>query len=545
MKGTLVKLSISVSSLQWGSGRFAAVMGSVLLASTLVFFGIDESRAATTLKVVLQSQLKILDPVTTPAYSTRNHGYLVYDTLFAKDAESKPQPQMVDSWKVSADKKTYTFALRDGLRFHDGSPVTSEDVIASLKRWGQRDQMGGRLLQATGEMAAIDAKTFEIRLKTAYGLVIDTLAKEGSPVPFIMPKRIAETPPSRALTEVIGSGPYRFVPADFQPGVKSTYLKFDGYVPRKEPASGFAGGKVAIADRIEIVSIPDPQTAVHALRNNEIDYMEDVPPDLIGQLDGVAGITVERFTKNSHTDMFTVRFNWLQPPFNNVKVRRAAMAALYQGDYLAAQFGDPKFYHTCGSVYSCNSPYASELDATQTKPANLEHARKLLKESGYDGTKVVILHPTDIKVMSAQAPITAQALRSIGMNVEIQSMDYTTMQARRNQKFPVEKGGWSICHSQWSTLDLLTPVINPNLDGRGEIGYMGWSKSDELEKLRTQFSEAADEATKMKIATAVQKLNYEQVVYLPLGEFSKFKGYNAKMKDMVEAPLPLFWGSHR
>ena len=513
-----------------------------LVAGTFVL-GSAQARDANTARIVLQTQLKILDPVTTPAYSTRNHGYLIYDTLFAMDANSNPQPQMVDTWKESPDKRTYTFTLRKGLKFHDGTPVTAEDAIASLQRWGQRDQMGGRMLAATDKMEAVDALTFVIKLKKPYGLMLDTLGKQGSPVPFIMPKRIAMAPASQALTEAIGSGPYKFVAADFQPGVKATYLKFADYVPRKEPASGFAGGKIAIVDRIELVSIPDSQTAVQALRTGEVDFVEDVPPDLMPQLEGVKGITLKPFGKN--TDMFTMRMNWLQPPFNNVKVRRAALAALNQVDYLDAQFGDPKVYQICGAVLSCVSPYASEEGATQTKPPDLARARALLKESGYDGTKVVILHPTDIQVLSAQASVTSQALKSIGMNVEIQSMDYSTMQARRQKKDPVDKGGWSIVHSQWSTLDLLTPVINPNLDGRGEIGYMGWSKSDALEKLRDQFAEETDKNKKKQIADAVQKLNYEEVIYVPLGGFSKFKGYDAKMKNMVDAPLPLFWGSKR
>jgi peptide/nickel transport system substrate-binding protein len=493
----------------------------------------------TTVKIVLQSQLRILDPVLTVAYSTRNHGYLIYDTLFSMDAKSVPQPQMVERYTVSADKMNYSFTLRPGLKFHDGTPVTSEDVIASLKRWQSRDQMGVRLFAALQEMKAVDPRTFTIQLKSPFGLVLETLAKQSSPVPFIMPARIAAAPPSQAITEFVGSGPWKFVPGDFQPAVKATYLKFNEYVPRKEAPSGFAGGKVALADRLELVSIPDPQTAVQALRAGEIDYIEDVPPDLMSQLEKAPGITLKDFGANS--DMLTLRMNWLQPPFNDVKVRRAALAAINQVDYLDAQFGNPKIYQLCGAVLSCVSPYATEQYATQTKAPDLAKARALLKESGYDGSKVVILHPTDITVLSAMASITAQALRGIGMNVEIQSMDYTTMQSRRTKKDPIAQGGWNIVHSQWSTLDLLTPIINPNLDGRGEAGYIGWSKSDRMEKLRNDFAAESDMAKKKQIAVEVQKLNYEEVFYIPLGGFSKIKAYNAKMARMVDAPLPLFW----
>ncbi len=500
------------------------------------------SQAETTAKFVMHAPLRVLDPILTSAYVTRNHGYLVYDTLFSMDAQGQPKPQMVDSWTVSEDRLTYTFKLRPGLKFHDGAPVTADDVVASLQRWENGDPtIGNRLKQATAELAATGADTFTLKLRTAYGLVLESLAKESSPVPFIMPKRIASVPASQAISETIGSGPYKFVQADFQAGVKATYLKFADYVPRKEPASSFAGGKVARVDRLELVNIPDSQTAVNALRNGEIDFLEDVPPDLMPQLKDAKGITLKSYGKNSN--MFTLRMNWLQPPFNNVKVRRAALAALNQVDYLDAQIGDPEVYQVCGAVLTCVSPYASEADATQIKAPDLAHARQLLKDSGYKGEKVVVLHPTDLPIFANIAPVTAQALRSIGMNAEIQSMDWATLLSRRSKKDGVEQGGWSIFQSNMSSLDLISPVGNPNLDGRAGSTYPGWTHDDAMDALRTRFAAARTEAERRDIATAIQRRNYEQVMYVPLGGYSKFKGYDAKFADLVDAPIPLFWTS--
>lgn len=500
------------------------------------------SQAETTAKFVMHAPLRVLDPILTSAYVTRNHGYLVYDTLFSMDAQGQPKPQMVDSWTVSEDRLTYTFKLRPGLKFHDGAPVTADDVVASLQRWENGDPtIGNRLKQATAELAATGADTFTLKLRTAYGLVLESLAKESSPVPFIMPKRIASVPASQAISETIGSGPYKFVQADFQAGVKATYLKFADYVPRKEPASAFAGGKVARVDRLELVNIPDSQTAVNALRNGEIDFLEDVPPDLMPQLKDAKGITLKSYGKNSN--MFTLRMNWLQPPFNNVKVRRAALAALNQVDYLDAQIGDPEVYQVCGAVLTCVSPYASEADATQIKAPDLAHARQLLKDSGYKGEKVVVLHPTDLPIFANIAPVTAQALRSIGMNAEIQSMDWATLLSRRSKKDGVEQGGWSIFQSNMSSLDLISPVGNPNLDGRAGSTYPGWTHDDAMDALRTRFAAARTEAERRDIATAIQRRNYEQVMYVPLGGYSKFKGYDAKFADLVDAPIPLFWTS--
>jgi len=509
-------------------------------AGAALFTAAGAVQAETTAKIVMQAPLRIVDPILTNAYITRNHGYMVFDTLFAMDANGAPQPEMVDSWTESPDKLTVTLTLRKGLAFHDGAPVTSEDVVASLKRWAGRDALGQRLMAATASLESPDPATVVFKLNKPFGMLYEALAKSGAPVPFIMPKRIASVPASQAITEVIGSGPYRFDAAGFQPGVKAAYVKFTGYVPRNEPASGFAGGKVAIADRIELVNISDSQTAVNALRRGEIDFIEDVPPDLMPQLEGVKAIALKPYGES--TNMFTMRMNWLQPPFNNVKVRRAVLAAVYQADYLDAQIGDDKVYQLCGAVLSCISPYASQEGATQTQKPDLAHARALLKDSGYDGSKVVILHPTDLPVLSSLASVTAQALKSIGMNVEIQSMDWATLLTRYSKKDPVDQGGWSIFQTGFTSIDLMNPLTNPNLDGRGEAGYIGWTGSEAMESLRDRFAAESDVAKRKEIAAAIQKLSYEQVFFIPLGAYSKAKGYNtAKFGTLVDAPIPLFW----
>src|SRR5215813_13281886 len=197
------------------------------------------------LRVVPHSNLTIIDPVWTTAYITQEHGYLIYDTLFSQDARGGVQPQMVDRYVTSADKKTWTFTLREGLEFHDGTPVTSDDVIASLRRWGQRDVSGLTLLSFAEALEAVDAKTFRIRLKEPYGLMLETLGKSSTNVPFIMPKRVAETPADKQISETIGSGPFIFAKDEWKPGEKVVYLKNSKYRPRPEPSNGLAGGKVA------------------------------------------------------------------------------------------------------------------------------------------------------------------------------------------------------------------------------------------------------------------------------------------------------------
>src|SRR5437773_5417712 len=237
--------------------------------------------AQTTLRAVMHSDLKILDPIWTTAYIGRNHGYMIYDTLLAQDEKGAIKPQMVEKYETSPDNKTYTFTLREGLSWHDGKPVTSEDCIASIKRWAVKDSVGQKMMTFVASIDAVDAKTFTIKLKEPTGLVLLGLSKPSSNVPFMMPKRVADTDPNKQIEDFTGSGPFVFKKDEWKPGDKAVYVKFDKYKPRAEPASGFTGGKVVKLDRVEWLAISDQQQAANALLAGEIDLFEQPPTDLI------------------------------------------------------------------------------------------------------------------------------------------------------------------------------------------------------------------------------------------------------------------------
>src|SRR5579859_6088858 len=294
--------------------------------------------AKKTITAVMHSDLRLLDPIMTTAYIQRDFGYMIFDTLLATDANFKVQPQMAD-WKVSDDNLTYTFTLRDGLKWHDGAPVTAEDCVASLNRWGKVDGMGQKLMDFTASLEATDAKTITLKLKEPYGLVLDSIGKPSSRVAFMMPKRLAETPPDKPIPEQIGSGPFKFVQSEFQPGVKAVYEKNTDYVPRKEPASWTAGGKVVKVDRVEWITMPDAQTAVNALQSGDIDFMEVPPFELLSVLESNPDLKVETLNKLGNQTMG--RMNFLIPPFDNIKVRKAALLAMNQKDVLDALIGVP------------------------------------------------------------------------------------------------------------------------------------------------------------------------------------------------------------
>jgi len=494
-----------------------------------------------TITAVMHSDLRVIDPGFTTAYITRDHGYMVYDTLLATDSNFKIQPQMAD-WKVSDDKLTYTFTLRDGLKWHDGPPVTAEDCVASLKRWGRNDAMGQKLMDFTASIDVIDAKSFALKLKEPYGLVLESIGKPSSLTPFMMPKRLAETPAGQQIKEQIGSGPFKFVQAEFQPGVKAVYEKFADYVPRKEPANWTSGGKVVKVDRVEWITMPDAQTAVNALQSGDIDFMENLPFDLLPVLEANKDIKIDVLNKFGFQTLG--RMNFLYPPFDNVKVRRAAFLAIKQKDVLDALVGNAKYQKICGAIFVCDTPLETDVGAeTLVKGDGMAQAKKLLAESGYDGTPVVIMAPGDVTTLKAQPIVAAQLLREAGFKVDLQATDWQTVVTRRASQKPPKEGGWNMFFTNWVAADVSNPVANASVGGRGKNGgWFGWSEDAKVEELRDKFARSGSADEQKKIATELQKHAYEQVIYIPLGQYTIPSGWRKSLTGVVDGPAtPVFW----
>jgi peptide/nickel transport system substrate-binding protein len=497
--------------------------------------------AGKTITAVMHSDLRVIDPGFTTAYITRDHGYMVYDTLLATDSNFKIQPQMAD-WKVSDDKLTYTFTLRDGLKWHDGAPVTAEDCVASLKRWGRNDNMGQKLMDFTASIEATDPKTITLKLKEPYGLVLESIGKPSSYTPFMMPKRLAETPPGQQIKEQIGSGPFKFVQAEFQPGVKAVYEKNTDYVPRKEPPSWTSGGKVVKVDRVEWITMADAQTAVNALQSGDIDFMENLPFDLLPVLEANKDLKIEVLNKFGFQTLG--RMNFLYPPFDNVKVRRAAFLAMNQKDVLDALVGNAKYQKICGAFFVCGTPLETDVGAeTLVKGSGMAEAKKLLAESGYDGTPVVIMAPGDVTTLKAQPIVSAQLLREAGFKVDLQATDWQTVVTRRASQKPPKEGGWNMFFTNWVAADVSNPVVNASVSGRGKNGgWFGWAEDAKIEELRDKFARASTPDEQKKFAADIQKQAYDQVIYIPLGQYLVPTGWRKSLTGVLDGPAtPIFW----
>jgi peptide/nickel transport system substrate-binding protein len=492
------------------------------------------------IRFIPQADLRILDPITTTAGITRNHAYMVYDTLFATDARFAIRPQMAEKWEVSADKLTYTFTLRDRLAFHDGQPVRSADCIASLVRWGKRDALGQRLAQATEAWTAVDDKTFRLRLKRPFPLTLQALGELSSNVPFIMPERIARTDAFQNIGEAIGSGPFKFVKEEWVPGHKVVYVKNADYVPRKDPPSWAAGGKVVKVDRVEWIYIPDPATAAAALSAGEVDWWEWLPPDLVPLLRKNKALRVE--AKDPLGSVGVLRFNFLHPPFDNPKMREALLYAVDQHDYAIAMAGDEKSAHPCYSFYACGTPLASELGAEALNgKRDLERARKRIQEAGYKGEKIVIISPSDQPLIHAQSLITHDLLRRLGLNVELQTSDWGTVLTRRSSKEPIGKSGWSIFHTLFIATDLSSPAAAP-MAASGDKAWFGWPSSARLEALRDAWFSATDAVAAKQASDAVQLEALRFVPYIPTGQVIIPTAYRSSLSGVMVGPVSFFWG---
>jgi peptide/nickel transport system substrate-binding protein len=399
--------------------------------------------------------------------------------------------------------------------------------------------MGQVMMSLVSDMKVVDDKTFHISVKQPTNVVLSSLAKIGTRTAFIMPKRIADTPSSQPIKEYIGSGPFKFVASEFKPGLKVVYEKNKDYVPRSEPPSWTAGGKVVNVDRVEWVSMPDPLTASNALLNHEIDYIEVMPYDLLPMFEGRKDVKVEILDKLGLWTYY--RFNFLHPPFNNRLIRQAAMYAVAQQDVLRALASDPKYYRTCAAIFGCGTPYASTYGEAILVPSNIEKAKQLLKEAKYDGTPVVILHPTDNKHVSTQPVVIADALRKAGFKVDLQSMDWQTLTTRRANTKPVAEGGWNIHTTTGPLVGIADPLRNQTVATNGSRAWFGWPDFPNIEALRDRFAVTSDPAELKKLAEDIQKLVIDEGVVVPLGQFVIPTGYSTQLTGVLEAPVAIFW----
>ena len=497
------------------------------------------------LKFVPQANLTSLDPIWTTANITRNHAFMVFDTLYGMDANFAPQPQMAEGHSVENGGREVTITLRQGLRWHDGEAVRAQDCVVSLQRWMKRNSMGQKLEPLLDELVALDDRRLRFRLKRPFPLLFHALGSPVNPVAFMMPERLARTDPFQQVREMVGSGPYRFNAREFNSGSLVVYERNTAYVPRPSgQASLVAGPKVAHFDRVEWNIIVDAATSAGALQTGEIDWYEQPPPEIQQLL---------RRNRNIHLEPIDplplvgiLRFNHLHPPFNDKRMRQALLPAINQTDFITAIVGpDPALIRTDVGVFTPGTPLANDAGMEPLKgPRSIERARALMREAGYTNQPIRLIGPTDILAPAALTQVAGDLFRRLQVNLDFVLTDWGTVVQRRANREPLERGGWSVLLTAFSSFEFMDPSGHSPLRANGLQAWPGWPTIPRLEELRDAWFEAPDLAAQQAIARDIQATAMDELPYIPVGAYMSVTAHRRNLSGRVPG-FAIFWNIRR
>ena len=514
---------------------------STAAAAGLARPAVAQNAEARTLVFVPPAGLSSTDPIWTAAAATRTSAFLIYDTLYGLDEKLIPSPQMAAGANVDNDGRRWTLHLREGLLFHDGSRVLARDCVASLRRWMKRDATGATLAGRLEGLEAPDDRTLVFRLARKTPWLAFALGKTQPNPPVIMPERLALTEPFRPVGETIGSGPWRFLPGDYEPGRRAVFSRFDAYRPRDEAADFTSGGKRALVERIEWRAIADPAAAANALREGEVDWIETPLPDLIPQLRAEPGVVVGRLDPYGYYAV--LRPNHAIAPTANRQLRQAILASVDPVEVMQSFMGDDsRGYHAPVGCFlpgseSANSAGMDRLGGRKT----LAQVREMLRLAGYNGEKLVLLHPTDQPFYDAMSQVVAAQLRQYGFVIDDQAMDWGTLLQRRVRKDPLAAGGWSLFCTSFPAVDYLDPLSAPGLRGDGPLGWYGWPVQPTLEALREGWLDADDAEERRLLTREIQDEAFREGMYAPLGQYFLPSAWRSTVTGQMKGPVPVFF----
>ena len=503
---------------------------------------IGRPEAQGTITFVPHADLASLDPVWTTADVTRNFALAVYDTLYGYDAEFNAQPQMVEGHAVENGGLQWDLQLRDGLRFHDGSPVRARDCVATITRWAKRYPMGQALMERTDELAAISDKMIRFRLKKPFSLLPAALAE---PYCSILPERLAKTDAFEQIKEAVGSGPFKFVASERIPGQRATFERNPDYVPRAGGKPSFsAGPKVAHIERVVWNYVQDPATAAAALAQGGVDWWENPEIDLVPHLQRNDKLVVT--VKDRTGRMGCLRFNQLFPPFDNAAVRRVVLDAVDQETVMAAVAGaEPSLAKIDVGLFAPGTPMSSDAGVEITRrPDDYEKVKKELLAAGYRGERVVVLACSTIPSIHAMSQVATAVLQLIGMNIDMQLLEWGSVVARRASREPPDKGGWSIFYTSLGGMGNISPGPNLPLRASGATAWFGWPDDPKMEALRAAWFEAPDQQARQRICRRIQEEFWLNPSYVPLGLWYQPTGFRANLQDVRDG-WPQFYGVRR
>ena len=513
-------------------------------AAVLAASRIARADAERTLRFIPNVDLPSVDPVSTPTVTTVCHGNMIYDQLFGLDAGFQPQPQMLAGYRTDADGTMWELTLREGLLFHDNTPVLARDCVASILRWGRRDPYGSALLARADEITATSERVIRVRLKRPFALLPEAFAQ---PTCLMMPERVAMTDPYKQITDTTGSGPFRFLADERIPGSRVAYARFEKYVPRSEGATSFlAGPRVVHFDRVIWNHVPDASTAAAALARGEFDWWGDPDIDHDDLLRRDPGLRLE--LKNRTGYVSCLRFNHLYKPFSNVTIRRLVLGCVNQQSFMEAVAGEqPALYRTNVGLFTPGTPMANQAGIEAlTARTDFDVVKKELAAAGYDGEKVALIAPSTVPFAHADGQLARDLLRSMGFSVDYQEFDLATLMQRHNSKERPEKGGWNVSVTGIYFLQNVLPPANPMIrDGAaGMPGFPGWPDVPRLEALREDWLNASTPQERKGLAAEMQAQAFRDVPYIPLGLWFQPTCFRKDIVD-IQPGWPVMHGVRR
>ena len=526
--------------------KTGAGMASVAAMPAVIGRRAYAAEASGTVKVVPEVDLKVLDPVWTTALITGTHAFLVYDTLFAADRNYQVHPQMVEAYERDEEGLSWRFKLRDGLGFHDGTPVTARDCVASIRRWAVRSIPGKAMMERADRLDVVDDNDFILKLKEPFGLVPETLARS---ICFVMRTKEAETDPYTQIKTAIGSGPFVFLADEWRPGARVAYRRNPNYRPRSEPASGYAGGKVAKVERVEWTVIPDSATATAALIAGEVDYLTTPVVDNLPLMRASPNIAIGLLDPLGW--QFHIRMNSLAAPFDKAKARQGLQMLIesQQEAYLAATGMTGELGKTCLAPFVCGSSNESMTGTEPFATYDPGKIQSLFNEAGYNGEPLVLMDPTDQSNLHLLAQVLSEHMKKAGLNVDLQAMDWSTLVSRRAIKTPPpsDRGGWHIFPTAWPCAAMMDPFLNPPLDtGCDGKNWFGWPCDEELARLRLTYIAAKDDEQRRRTVEAIQRRFFEAAPYAYAGQFFPPVAYRKdRLRGVIGLAAPVYWNMEK
>ena len=425
--------------------------------------------------------------------------------------------------------------------------MTARDCVASIRRWAVRSVPGKAMMARADRLDVVDDNSFILRFREPFGLVPETLAR--GPACFVMRTKEAESDPFTQIKTAIGSGPFIFLPDEWQPGAHVAYRRNPLYRPRSEPADGMAGGKVAKVERVEWTIIPDPATATAALITGEVDYLTNPVVDNLPLLRADPNIAIGLLDPLGW--QFHIRMNSLATPFDNAKARQGLQMLIegQQEAYLAATGMTGELGKVCLAPFVCGSPNESMTGTERFAGYDPGKIKSLFKEAGYNGAPLVLMDPTDQSNLHMLAQVLSEHMKKAGLNVDLQAMDWSTLVTRRAVKTPppADRGGWHIFPTAWPCAAMMDPFLNPPLDTSCDgKNWFGWPCDDELAQLRLAYIAAKNDDERRQTIETIQRRFFKAAPYAYAGQYFPPIAYRKdRLRGVIGLAAPVYWNMEK